>query len=46
VVVLDWNQPAIEFYRSLGTKLIDDVTVCRLADDALARVATRAPRAG
>jgi GNAT superfamily N-acetyltransferase len=28
--VLDWNQPAIDFYRSLGARLLDDWTTCRL----------------
>jgi GNAT superfamily N-acetyltransferase len=33
--VLDWNEPAIRFYRSLGARLLDDWTVCRVEDDAL-----------
>lgn len=28
--VLDWNQPAIDFYRSLGARLMDGWTTCRL----------------
>ncbi len=39
--VLDWNQPAIDFYRSLGTATIDDVTLCRLTGSALADVAEK-----
>ncbi len=39
--VLDWNQPAIDFYRSLGATLIDDVTLCRLTGDPLGDVAAR-----
>ena len=39
--VLDWNQPAIDFYRSLGTATIDDVTLCRLSGSALAGLAAR-----
>lgn len=37
--VLDWNQPAIDFYRSLGAKLMDEWTICRVADDALVTLA-------
>ena len=37
--VLDWNQPAIDFYRSLGTELKTEWTTCRLTGDALARYA-------
>ncbi len=37
--VLDWNEPAIAFYRSLGATPLDDWTRMRLADDALAAVA-------
>ncbi|MDR0570178.1 MAG: GNAT family N-acetyltransferase [Clostridiales Family XIII bacterium] len=37
---LDWNEPAIEFYRSLGAKPMNDWTVYRLTDDALRELAT------
>ena len=37
--VLDWNEPAIRFYRSLGAVQMDDWTVYRLAGDALERLA-------
>jgi GNAT superfamily N-acetyltransferase len=33
--VLDWNQPAIDFYRSLGAKPMDGWTVYRLDRAAL-----------
>jgi len=33
--VLDWNQSAIDFYRSLGAKAMDEWTVYRLDADAL-----------
>lgn len=36
--VLDWNKPAIEFYRSLGAKPMDGWTVFRLDEKALARI--------
>ena len=37
--VLDWNEPAIGFYRKLGAKLLDDWRVCRMTGDALTRLA-------
>lgn len=37
--VLDWNQPAIDFYRSLGAVPMHDWTVFRLTADALERCA-------
>lgn len=33
--VLDWNQPAIDFYNSIGAKPMDEWTVFRLTSDAL-----------
>jgi GNAT superfamily N-acetyltransferase len=35
--VLDWNTPAMDFYRSLGAKPMDDWTVWRLDGEALSR---------
>jgi GNAT superfamily N-acetyltransferase len=35
-VVLDWNTPAIDFYRSLGAVRMDEWTTYRLTGDALA----------
>lgn len=29
-MVLDWNEPAIAFYRSRGARLMDDWTLCRV----------------
>jgi GNAT superfamily N-acetyltransferase len=37
--VLDWNEPAIKFYRSLGAKPMDEWTVFRLTRDGIARLA-------
>jgi GNAT superfamily N-acetyltransferase len=37
--VLDWNRPAIDFYRSLGAVPMDEWTVHRLSGPALARYA-------
>ena len=38
--VLDWNEPAIGFYRKLGAVPMSDWTVFRLTGDALKRLAT------
>jgi GNAT superfamily N-acetyltransferase len=40
--VLDWNQPAIDFYESLGAVRKTDWTICRLSGAALARHAAPA----
>jgi GNAT superfamily N-acetyltransferase len=40
--VLDWNEPAIGFYRSLGARAMDDWTVYRLTGPALDRLADEA----
>jgi GNAT superfamily N-acetyltransferase len=37
--VLDWNEPAIRFYRKLGAVAMDDWTVQRVSGDALRRLA-------
>jgi GNAT superfamily N-acetyltransferase len=41
--VLDWNEPAIEFYRKLGAKPMDEWTVFRLTGDGIAKLADAAP---
>jgi GNAT superfamily N-acetyltransferase len=33
--VLDWNAPAIDFYRGIGARTMDDWRICRLDGDAL-----------
>ena len=38
--VLDWNEPSIAFYRSLGARAMDDWTTYRLTGDKLAALAT------
>jgi GNAT superfamily N-acetyltransferase len=38
--VLDWNSPAIEFYRALGAQPMQEWTVQRLGDEALRRLAS------
>ena len=37
--VLDWNEPAIQFYRKLGAKPLDEWTVFRLTRDGIAKLA-------
>lgn len=39
--VLDWNTPAIEFYRSLGAKSMDEWTINRVEGAALSALAGR-----
>jgi GNAT superfamily N-acetyltransferase len=38
-IVLDWNAPAIGFYRRLGATLLEDWRICRLDESQIARVA-------
>jgi GNAT superfamily N-acetyltransferase len=40
-MVLDWNEPAIAFYRSLGAQPVDGWHVFRVTDAALADLAKR-----
>ena len=37
--VLDWNEPAIQFYRKLGAKPMEEWTVFRLTRDEIAALA-------
>ena len=37
--VLDWNDPSIRFYRSIGAEAMDAWTVQRMTGDALRRLA-------
>ena len=37
--VLDWNEPSIDFYKSLGAVPMDEWTVFRLSGDALKKFA-------
>jgi GNAT superfamily N-acetyltransferase len=37
--VLDWNQPAIDFYTKMGATVMPDWRIVRITDDALARLA-------
>jgi GNAT superfamily N-acetyltransferase len=39
--VLDWNTPAVQFYRAMGAQAMDEWTVQRVSGDALERLAGR-----
>lgn len=36
--VLDWNESAQEFYRSMGASILDDWRICRVTGDALTQL--------
>jgi GNAT superfamily N-acetyltransferase len=38
--VLDWNQPAIDFYQRVGARLMDGWTTCRVDGKALTALAS------
>ncbi|HEY3741128.1 MAG TPA: GNAT family N-acetyltransferase [Bryobacteraceae bacterium] len=38
--VLDWNEPSIQFYLSLGAKAMDEWTMYRVTGEALERLAS------
>ena len=40
--VLDWNEPAIQFYKKLGAKPVEEWTVFRLTSDGIAELAVSA----
>lgn len=37
--VLDWNEPAIQFYESIGARRMREWQICRLTGESLARYA-------
>lgn len=37
--VLDWNQPAIDFYESIGATVMQDWRICRMNKEALQKFA-------
>jgi len=41
--VLNWNEPAIKFYRALGAKPLDEWTVYRLTGDDIEALAESGP---
>ncbi len=42
--VLDWNQPAIDFYQSLGAQMLHDWRVNRVTGDTLQQMAAMFPQ--
>jgi len=40
--VLDWNEPAINFYKKLGARAMDEWTVFRVTGEALTDLAAKA----
>ncbi len=40
--VLDWNEPAISFYRSMGAAILEEWRICRAEGDSLTQLATKA----
>ena len=44
-LVLAWNEPTIDFYKSLGVELLNEWTVCRLSGAPLGELAGQAPAA-
>jgi hypothetical protein len=39
--VLDWNEPAINFYKAMGASILPDWRVCRVTGEALTGLAAR-----
>jgi GNAT superfamily N-acetyltransferase len=39
--VLDWNQPAIEFYRTLGARPLNEWRIFRLTEEGIAKLAAK-----
>jgi GNAT superfamily N-acetyltransferase len=37
--VLDWNEPAIEFYKRVGATVMPDWRICRMTGDQIAKLA-------
>jgi hypothetical protein len=37
--VLDWNEPAIEFYKKLGARPLEEWRIFRLTRDGIAKLA-------
>ena len=37
--VLDWNEPAINFYKGMGAELLPEWRICRVAGEALSSLA-------
>jgi GNAT superfamily N-acetyltransferase len=37
--VLDWNDPAIDFYKSIGASIMEEWRICRVTEDSISRLA-------
>ena len=37
--VLDWNQPAIDFYQRIGAKVLPDWRICRMTESEISNLA-------
>ena len=37
--VLDWNEPAIAFYRRMGASILEDWRICRVTGESLCQLA-------
>ena len=42
--VLDWNQPAIDFYQSMGATVLPDWRIVRMTGDALSKIGSTSPQ--
>jgi GNAT superfamily N-acetyltransferase len=40
--VLDWNEPAIGFYQTMGAEILPEWRICRVTGEALDHLARRA----
>ena len=40
--VLDWNEPAIAFYRRMGASVLEDWRICRVTLESLTQLAAKA----
>ena len=40
--VLDWNEPAINFYKAMGAQILPDWRICRVTGESLDYLARRA----
>ncbi|NJM73945.1 MAG: GNAT family N-acetyltransferase [Scytonema sp. RU_4_4] len=39
--VLDWNEPAIAFYRRMGATILDDWRICRVSEELLYQLGSK-----
>ena len=39
--VLDWNSPAIAFYKRIGADILDEWRICRVTGDSLSTLASK-----